>query len=194
MSTATSMTEAVSASPWMNDYATAHELRVQAARGVKIQTAAEYFDGHPGPHGAYFLRLSFPTAIDVEVWYDDTRGMWRLEIDTLETRPDNATEQVSQAANVAEAARICRDFNTRIIRRDKCDGNAALTNEIAAMLADQEVSPYTLALAMNLTPGVLAAKLAGRSGWTAGDLLRVANVIDADNPGEVFQRLAQISA
>ncbi|MGH3690084.1 MAG: hypothetical protein ACRDT7_08015 [Microbacterium sp.] len=178
----------------MNDYATAHELRLQAARGVKIQTADEYFDGQPGPHGAYFLHLQFATAVDVSVWYDDTRGMWRLEVDTLEARPDDATAQVAQAANIAEAARICRDFNTRIIRKEKCNGNAALTNEIAALLADREVAPYTLALAMSLTPGVLAAKLAGRSGWTASDLLRIANVIDADEPGEVFQRLAKIAA
>ncbi|WP_156149213.1 hypothetical protein [Microbacterium oxydans] len=178
----------------MSDYATAHELRAQAARGVKIQTAEEYFEGEPGPHGARFLRLSFPTECDVALWYDDTRGMWRLEVDTLESRPVDATAQVAQAASIAEAARICRDFNTRIVRRDRRDGNAALTNEIAAMLADRAVSPFTLALAMNLTPGVVAAKLAGRSGWTAGDLLRIANVIDADNPGELFQRLARIAA
>lgn len=194
MSTATIMTEAVSASPWMDDYATAHELRLQAARGVKIQTAAEYFDGEAGPHGARYIHLQFPTEADVSVWYDDTRDMWRLEVDTLEARPDSATEQAAQAANIAEAARLCRDLNNRIIRKEKCDGNAAITNEIAALLAGRDVDPYSLARAMSLTPGVLAAKLAGRSGWTASDLLRIANVIDADDPGEVFQRLARIAA
>jgi hypothetical protein len=178
----------------MNDYATSHELRVQAARGVKIQTADEYFAGEPGPHGAYFLHLQFPTEADVSVWYDDTRGMWRLEVDTLEARPNDVAAQVAQAANIAEAARICRDLNTRIIRKVVSNGNAALTNEITALITDREVDTRTLALALSLSPGVLAAKLAGRSGWTAGDLLRIANVIDPDDPGEVFQRLAKIAA
>lgn len=182
------------ASPWMSDYATARELQIQAALGVKIQTADEFFDGETGPHGAHFLRLTFPTRSEVAVWYDDTRGMWRLEIDTLNDRPNSAAAQVVDAAIIGEAARICREFNNRIIRKIKGDGNAALTDEIAALLADREVEPHTLALAMGLTPGVLAAKLAGRSGWTAGDLLRIANVIDPDEPGEVFQRLAKVAA
>lgn len=184
-------------SSWYQDPAIRRELRVLAERGVQIKTAAEYFDGQPGPHGERYLHLTFPTDIEVTVWFDDTRDIWRLEIDTVGdglTRPSDASAQVAQAANIAEAARVCRDLNNRMIRQARRDGNALITTEINALLADREVDVFDLGRAMDLTPGVLAAKLAGRTGWTGADLLRVANVIDPDEPADIFQRLVKTIA
>ncbi|GAA1250812.1 hypothetical protein JOF42_002447 [Microbacterium phyllosphaerae] len=181
-----------STSSWYQDPAIGRELRFLAERGVQIKTAAEYFDGQPGPHGERFLSLEFPVDIDLTVWFDDTRNMWRLEVNTCDVRPCDTAAQVAQAANIAEAARVCRDFNNRIIRQTRRDGNALITTEINALLADREVDVFDLGRAMDLTPGALASKLAGRTGWTGADLLRVANVIDPDDPAEIFQRLAKL--
>lgn len=179
-------------SSWYHDPAVGRELRSLAERGVQIKTALEYFDGQPGPHGERYLHLTFPTDADVTVWFDDTQAIWRLEVDTVGDGlccTADASVEVARAAAIAEAARVCRDFNNRIIRQTRRDGNTLIATEVNALLADREVDPFELGRAMNVTPGVLAAKLAGRAGWTGTDLLRVARVLDPDDPAEILERL-----
>lgn len=82
-------------SSWNEDPAIARELRTLAARGVRIKTAAEYFDGQPGPHGERFISLEFPVDIDLTVWFDDTRDVWRLEVNTCDMPLPDAAAQVA---------------------------------------------------------------------------------------------------